>query len=221
MKPLTSRQFAWRGLQAAAMVLVVALTGCSALSEPSPFVARVTVFQQWPADASGATYRFAKGSDTQNLEQRNYQDYLRVQLSQAGLVEAQPWQRDARFTVNFTTNSEAFQTWTEVPSSYPYFYGPPIVGLGYGHRFGWGYSMMVPFGGYGYQSVPVTAWRYTLVVSIRDQSQANAQVYQGTATHVGDGGPDELPFVVPYLAEALFLEFPQPNGESRTVRIRR
>lgn len=207
---------------AVAMLASLVIAGCASL-EPSPFAARVTAFQQWPSDAVGQRYRFAD-AQSGSLEQQNYQDLLRVQLSRVGLVEVQAWERHARFTVGFTTDVQPYQTWTEVPSPYPYYYGAPTLGFGYGHHWGWGYSMMVPFGGfggYGYQPVPVTAWRYTLQVSIRDANRNGAEVYQGTATHTDQGSPDELPYVMPYLAEALFTGFPQPNGEASTVRVRR
>lgn len=219
MKP-----FAWstpgaKGMKGVLVILAsLFLAGCGTL-QPPPFVARVTVFQQWPADAAGATYRFAQGDEPQRLEQRNYQDILRVHLARVGLVEAQPWDRNARFTVQYTTRVEPFQTWTDVPAPYPYGFGP-YMGWGYGPPGWWGYGM-VPFGGAGYQPIPVTAWRYTLQVSIMDRNRNQAEVYQGTVSHTGEAGPGDLPFMVPYLAEALFTGFPQPNGEASTVQVRR
>ncbi|MBU4610269.1 DUF4136 domain-containing protein [Achromobacter sp. GG226] len=196
----------------AAVAATAALAGCAA----SPFNARVTTFQQWPADAVGATYRFAADSRQESLEQRSYEDVIRSSLGSVGLVEAQPGSRPARFTVGFTYRTEPFQTYAETPAPFP----PPFYGYGYYGRGPWGWGMGFPFGGYpAYQAVPVTAYRNILEVSIRDASRGGQEVFQGRAMHAG--GPDSMVDAMPYLAQAVFADFPYGNGQTRTVQVPR
>jgi len=207
-----------RGVRIAASVAVLTgLVGCAANNQ---FVARVTTFQQWPADANGQSFRFEQVPVERNtLELQSYEALVATQLQRIGLVQAQPWARDARFSVRIAYGAMPFQTWDDVPA--PFYGGPAFSygGFGYGNGWGLGYGMMYPFGGYGpaYTAVPVTAWRDTLEVSIRDSSQGNAEVFQGRATH--DAGRAALPYVMPYLVDAVFQNFPQGNGQVRTVRI--
>lgn len=207
-----------RGLRFAASVAVMAgMVGCAANNQ---FAARVTTFQQWPADANGQSFRFEQVPAEQNtLELQSYQALVATQLRRVGLTPAQPWARDARFNVRMSYQAVPFQTWDDVPAP---FYGGPAFSyghFGYGHGFGLGYGMMFPFGGYGpaYTAVPVTAWRHTLEVSIRDASRGDAEVFQGRATH--DAGREALARVMPYLVEAVFQDFPLGSGQVRTVRI--
>lgn len=204
-----------RGVRIAASVAVMAgLVGCATDNQ---FAARVTTFQQWPADASGQSFRFEQVPAEQNtLELQSYQALVATQLRRVGLTPAQPWARDARFSVRMAYQATPFQTWDDVPAP---FYGPAFS---YGHfGYGHGFGFMFPFGGYGpgYAAVPVTAWRHALEVSIRDSSRGDAEVFQGRATH--DAGREILPRVMPYLVEAVFQDFPHGNGQVRTVRIPR
>lgn len=201
------------------VLTALVLAGCAA----SPFSARVTTFQQWPADAAGQSYRFgpAPADAAATLEYQSYQDMLRGALSGIGLTEVQPWERDARFTVGFDYGVQPFDTWTEVDD----FYGGPMFSYGYygrrGPGFGWGYSMTFPFGGYPYaRAVPVTAYRASLDVTISDGARGGAQVFQAKARHDG-ADPDSLPRIMPYLVQAVFADFPQASGQTRTVNIPR
>ncbi len=198
----------------AALAATVALAGCAA--GPSPFNARVTTFQQWPTDAVGATYTFAGDNRTATLEHRAYEDVIRSSLGSVGLVEDPPGGAPARFTVGFTYRTEPFQTYADVPTPYP----PAFYGYGYYGRGPWGWGMGMPFGGYpAYQPVPVTAYRNTLEVSIRDAARGGEEVFQGRAMHAG--GPDSMANAMPYLAQAVFSDFPYGHGQTRTVQVPR
>lgn len=212
----------WRrsGLRPAlAAGVAVVLAGCAA----SPFSARVTTFQQWPADAVGQSFRFgaAPAEVAGSLEYRSYQDMLRGALSGIGLTEVQAWERDARFTVSFDYAVQPFDTWAETDA----FYAAPVFSYGYygrgGPGFGWGYNMMFPFGAYPHtRTVPVTAYRATLELAINDRNRGGAQVFQAKARHDG-ADPDALPRIMPYLVQAVFTDFPQASGQTRTVHIPR
>jgi len=197
----------------AGLIALAALGGCATTND---FSAQVTTFQQWPAEAHGQTYRFANAADaSQTLEQQSYRQMIADALTRVGLVAARPWDRQARFEVSFSYGSEPFQSWDEVPMP---FYGAPMFSFGhYGYRSGFGFAF--PFGGYGpsYATVPITAYRETLDVSIRDTSQNAAQVFQASATR--ESARPNLPRSMPYLVEAVFTDFPYGNGQVRQVRI--
>src|SRR5690606_21508226 len=136
-----------RGIRLAASAGAMAiLVGCATNNQ---FAARVTTFQQWPADASGQSYRFGQVPAEQNtLELQSYQALIATQLQRIGLAQAQPWARDARFDVSFAYEAAPFQTWDEVPGP---FYGGPAFSYGHfvcGHGVDLGYGLMFPFGGY-------------------------------------------------------------------------
>lgn len=211
------RRLPMRMLMVAGVAL--ALAGCAA----SPFSARVTTFQQWPGDTAGQSYRFgaAPADVAGTLEHRSYQDMLRSALGGIGLTEVQPWERDARFTVDFDYGVQPYDTWAETDG----YYGGPAFSYGYygrgGSGFGWGYNMMFPFGGYPRaRAVPVTAYRAGLEVTIHDNAHGGVQVYQARARHDG-ADPDALPRIMPYLVQAVFSDFPQASGQTRTVSIPR
>lgn len=195
---------------------VMVLAGCA-----STLPARVTTFQQWPADAPGSTWKMTPTTEQQDsLEYRQYADMVRSSMGPAGVTEAQPGTQ-ARFLVTMTYGVEPVQV--RVERQYDPFYSPwgpygyGFGGFGGGRRggFGLGYG----FGGAGYpqtwSSTTVDASRASLKVEIRDASQANAKVYESTAVNTGSGG--SLPEVMPYLIRAIFDRFPDTNGQVRQV----
>lgn len=195
---------------------VMVLAGCA-----STLPARVTTFQQWPADAPGSTWKMTPTTEQQDsLEYRQYADMVRSSMGPVGVTEAQPGQQ-ARFLVTMTYGVEPVQL--RVERQYDPFYSPwgpygyGFGGFGGGRRggFGLGYG----FGGAGYpqtwSSTTVDASRASLKVEIRDASQANAKVYESTAVNTGSGG--SLPEVMPYLIRAIFDRFPDTNGQVRQV----
>jgi len=199
---------AWvaRGIRGvAAIATVVALSGCA-----STLSANVTSFQQWPDDVVERTYTLSGPSDNKNhLEYSAYQDMLRAAISPTGLVEARDGQR-ARFLVSFHYESTATQVVRREPADrygYGGFYG--------GWPWGWG-------GYYGWPlwvAVPYSAWRNSLIVTIRDASRDGAEVYRSTAATTSTS-PDALLQVMPYLMRAVFDGFPGNNGQTRELQYR-
>ena len=67
-----------------ALFLAALLSGCA-----SPITARVSSFQQWPADAVGASYGFLAPVDhTRELEQASYASLVATELAKQGLQAA-------------------------------------------------------------------------------------------------------------------------------------
>jgi len=178
----------------------VLLSGCA-----TTVPARVTTFQQWPADAVGQTWRFGPGNaQRDDLEHRDYADQIRGAMGPTGLVEAKAGET-ARFIVAFSDSMEPTRVLVQTPAYDPW--GGP-----FGRRFGWG-----PYPP-GWTTSAVDVWRATLRVEISDAKQDNRRVYESTA--VSTGATDSLPRVMPYLVRAIFDHFPDTNGQVREVELR-
>lgn len=183
---------------------LMVLAGCA-----STLSARVTTFQQWPADSQGAPYRIVPPSgDT--LEVQAFSDMIRAAIGRTGLVEAQGEQKP-RFDVHFEYGATVSQEWVQRFHD-PYFdnFGPWGWGGYYGGFRGWG-------GGIYYTpavvNVPVQVSKNTLTVIIRDNQRQGAQVYKSTAVSTAGS----LVEVMPYLAQAVFDGFPGNNGQVRNI----
>ncbi|HUH86708.1 MAG TPA: DUF4136 domain-containing protein [Pusillimonas sp.] len=204
------RQFAaWSRLLTGAMMLTL-VAGCA-----STLSARVTTFQQWPADAQGASYRIVPpAGDT--LEAQAFSDMIRAAIGRTGLYEAQGG-ATPRFNVHFEYGSTVSNEWVQRYHD-PYYYNgfnPWGWGGYYGGYSGWG-------GGIFYSpptvvNVPVQVEKNTLTVSISDNQRQGAQVYKSTA--VSSSG--SLTEVMPYLARAVFDGFPGNNGQVRDITYER
>jgi len=194
---------AWSRMLLGAAALMF-LAGCA-----STLSARVTTFQQWPADAQGAHYRIVPpAGDT--LEVQAFSDMIRAAIGRTGLVEAQGGQKP-RFDVHFEYGSTASQEWVQR------FYDPYFDGFG---PWGWGgyYGGFRGWGGGMYYTpsvvnVPVRVNKNTLTVTINDNQRQGAQVYKSTAVSTSGS----LVEVMPYLAQAVFDGFPGNNGQVRNI----
>ena len=188
--------------------LAVLLSGCA-----SSLSARVTSFQQWPAQAQGETYRLVPGpeQDASSLEYQAFGDMLRAAIGPTGLVEAKAGEQ-ARFDVGFHYENPVRQSWVRRYDDHFYPGFSPFWGS-YGGYYGWG-------GGVFYSprvvTVPVDAYKNQLTVTINDNQQNGIQVYRSSA--VNESLNDNLIAVMPYLTQAVFDNFPGNNGQVRTVR---
>ena len=188
-------------------LLLSALAGCA-----SSLSAKVTTFQQWPADATGSSYRLSPMKGKSNdIEYLAFADMVRAAMGPTGLVEA-PAGKPARFTVELAYDNPAQQGWTQryADEFYPRGWGFTPY---FGSFYGWGGFYVMP----RVVNVPVEYYRNTLTVFIRDNQQAGKEVYRATAVHEGDRA-DDLIRVMPYLARAIFEDFPGNNGRLRKVR---
>lgn len=187
----------------ALLVAVLAVGGCA-----STLSAEVTRYQQWPADAGGARYRIvAQPAQAGGLEFQTYADMVRAAIGVTGLVEAQGSEQ-ARFDVSLDYGSPQAQAWVQRAVD-PFFPGP-YYGAGFGFGRSWG-----AWGGWGYgpaiETVPVTVYRHTLTLTIRDAQQRDREVYKASA--VSASRSDNLTPVMPYLARAVFQGFPGHNAQ--------
>ncbi|WP_454006583.1 DUF4136 domain-containing protein [Alcaligenes sp. Marseille-Q7550] len=202
---ILSTAFSMRVARLAALGLVALATGCAAPS----WSAKLTRYQQWPAQTNGETYRLMS-TDAQrgNLQYQSFADSVRSAIGVTGLVEAQAG-TPARFVVEIDYGNPQEQSW--VPQYADSFYGPMGWGMGRGYfapNDGWA-------GGFFYSppvvNVPVTLYRNYLNVVIRDNRQQQAEVYRATAVSYSQS--DNLAVQMPFLSQAIFDGFPGNNGQ--------
>jgi hypothetical protein len=186
------------------------LVGCA-----STLSARVTSYQQWPANTQGATYRIVPtDGQKNNLEFQSIADMIRASIGPTGLVEAQQGAAP-RFDISVVYANPMTQSWVQRYYNDPYLndgwgFGPAF---GYGGYWGWGGGVMFapPV-----VNVPVVVYQNSLMVIIKDRQNGGAEVYRSTA--VNSSSSDNLIDVMPYLAQAVFDGFPGNNGQVREVR---
>lgn len=195
---------------------LVFISGCA-----STLSARVTSFQQWPADAQGATYRVVPAAaQDNNLEFSAVADMVRASLGPVGLVDDQQVtsanaKSTARFDVHIEYSNPVVQTWVQrYPDPYlndGWGFGPSFGFFNGGYRY-WGGGIYVspPV-----ENIPVAVYKNTLTVIINDNYNKKLEVYRSTA--VQHSRQDNLLAVMPYLARAVFDGFPGNNGQVREV----
>ncbi len=212
-------QFCRVRLIGGALILIALLSGCA-----SPITARVSSFQQWPADAVGASFGFLAPTDhTRELEQASYASLVAVELAKQGLQAAAIGQ-PARILVDLSVSSQL-----ENRS-----YSRPVYQDQYVYRPGFrdaagriypGYWALDPFGARYVgnqqlmQTIQVSNLRLRLLDTQGPASGSPRTIFESNATH--EGSPSPLPSVVPYLVRAVFEGFPGANGRVQVVRFKR
>ncbi len=201
-----------------ALVLVALLSGCA-----SPITARVSSFQQWPADAVGSSFGFLAPTDhTRELEQASYASLVAVELAKQGLQPAASGQ-PARILVDMSVSSQLENR----SYSRPVYQDQYVFRPGFRDAAGRiypGYWMPDPFGPryVGNQqlmeTIQISSLRLRLLDTQGPTSNSPRTVFESNATH--EGGPNPLPSVVPYLVRAVFEGFPGANGRVQVVRFK-
>ena len=206
------------GLAAALLALLAA---CA-----SPITARVTSFNQWPANAAGSTFSYVSRTDnTRELEQATYESFVQLELEKRGLVRA-PAGQVGRMQVDVNTNNRSEQkTYLQPIYQDNYVYLP-----GYRDAAGRifpGVWTLDPFGPryVGDRQINTTLQTSTLQLRLLD-SQGSPPgkartVFESRAVFEGEGRGDQLPQIVPYLVRAVFDDFPGQNGRVHVVRFDR
>ncbi|MCZ2495824.1 DUF4136 domain-containing protein [Xylophilus sp. Kf1] len=206
---------------AALLGAVLGLGGCA-----STVSTRVTNFNAWPADAAGAAFAFTphKAGDARELEQSTYEQYVREALERLGL-KAAPTAPAARFVVEVDASGSqrTVRTLQPVYQNYRVFM-PPRPGPNGTTIPGYWSADMIGGQYIGDREVARTLQVSQLRVQIRDRKGLAASAAPATApsvfeaTAVYEGGMENLPDLMPYLARAVFDGFPGQNGQTREVR---
>jgi hypothetical protein len=180
------------------------LVGCA-----SPITAKVTNFNAWPADAAGATFSYAATAQHRGeLEQATYEGYVGAELTRLGLRQAPAGQTGRLLVEVFITEAERKKTVME-----------PVYDNALTVVQPWGSMTSAQFMSgpryVGDRAVEKTVQVDSLRVRIMDtQGMAPGgkprTVYSSTAVY--EGQDEDLPHVMPFLARALFQDFPGRSG---------
>ncbi|MEO5659516.1 MAG: DUF4136 domain-containing protein [Polaromonas sp.] len=198
-------------------LLVTALLSACAF----PITARVTSFNQWPADMAGSTFSYITAvNPMRELEQATYEGYVQAELEKRGLKRA-PAGQVGRVQVDVAaTHRIEDKTFLAPVYEDNYVFLPPYRDAA-GHIFP-GIWAPDPFGPryVGDQPINRTVQISSLRLRLLDTQGAGPgkarTVFESRAIYEGDNS--ELPALVPYLVRAVFDEFPGQNGRLRTVR---
>lgn len=201
---------------AVVMVVVALLSACA-----SPITAKVTSFNQWPADTAGVGFSFIRPVDALNdLEQQSYEGRVQAELEKIGLRRVATGQV-GRIQVDIVTgNGTRNKQFREAIYRDNYLYRPPYRD-GAGNVYG-GFWVPDQFGSryVGDRIVNRTVQVSNLRVRLLD-SQGSAPgkpraVFESRAIYEGDN--EDLATLVPYLVRAVFDGFPGQNGKVRSVK---
>jgi hypothetical protein len=201
-----------------ALILVALLSGCA-----SPITARVSSFQQWPADAAGASFGFLAPADhTRQLEQASYASLVATELAKQGLQAAASGQ-PARILVDMSVSSQLeHRSYSRPVYQDQYIYRPGFRDAA--GRIYPGYWMPDPFGPryignqQSMETVQVSSLRLRLLDTQGPAGSSPRTVFESNATQ--EGRPSPLSPVVPYLVRAVFEDFPGANGRVQVVRFK-
>ncbi len=199
-----------------AVLAAALLTACA-----SPITAKVTSFNQWPANVAGSTFSYIRPTDGINdLEQQAYEGYVQAELERVGLRRAPPGQV-GRIEVDIVTgNGTRDRKVREAVYQDYYIFHPPYRNAA-GNVFP-GYWGPDTFGSryVGDREVIRTMQVSNLRIRLLD-TQGNTPgrpraVFESRAVYEGDN--EDLPDLVPYLVRAVFDGFPGQNGRVKLVK---
>jgi len=188
---------------------VLALAGCAL-----PVASDLTVFHEWPEQAP-RTFRFVTTeAQLDSLEHASYRQVMRAELARIGFTESQTPRFELRFDPMVLSRTER-----RVDYAYPYVQ-PWFYWGTWGSRGG--VSIATPWPGYygGYAvDRDVTWYEYRLSITIRDLAAGGRKVYEANA--VASGSAPSIAGAMPYLARAVFADFPGLSGVPRRVEVPR
>jgi len=196
----------------AALLVVLSmalLTGCA-----NTLTAKVTRFNQWPADAAGHTYSFTAAEPARELEVGAYQAQVSTELERIGL-RAAPTGQTGRFVVQLLASTAERERKRLEPVYRDDWVWTPAYRDARGHLRG-GYWMPDVWGPryVGDRQVTQTMQVSRLQVRITEPA-ARRTVFEATALNESTDG--DLVEVVPYLVRGMFQDFPGANGQVRRL----
>ena len=199
-----------------AWLLIAALLGACA----SSITAKVTSFNQWPADAAGAGFSFIRPADGANdLEQQSYEKNAQLELEKFGLKRA-PAGQVGRIQVDVVTgNGTRNRMYQEPIYRDNLVYHPPNRDA-VGNVFNgfWASDLWGPqYVGErtAVRTLQVSNLRFRLLDSQGNAGKPKA-VFESRAVYEGD--IEDLPKLVPYLVQTALDGFPGKSGTVRTVK---
>ena len=202
-------------LHLVSFVVIGLLAACA-----SPITAKVTRFNQWPADAAGASFSFIRPSDALNdLEQQAYESTVATELEKFGL-KRMPAGQVGRLQVDVVTgNGTRNRTYREPIYRDSLVYHPPYRDA-VGNVFN-GFWAPDLFGStyVGDRTIVRTLQVSNLRLRLLDSKGAAGKpkaVFESRAAY--EGSIEDLPKLVPFLVRAALADFPGKSGTVSTVR---
>ena len=199
-----------------ATLFLALLSACA-----SPITAKVTSFNQWPADTMGATFSFVRPVDDLNdLEQQAYESKVQVELEKLGLRRGAPGQV-GRIQVDLVTgNGTRNKQFREAIYRDNSVYHPPYRDAA-GNVFG-GFWAPNQFGSRYVgdrlvtRIVQVSSLRLRLLDLQGNTPGKPRAVFESRAVYEGDN--EDLVSLIPFLVRAVFDDFPGQNAWVHTVK---
>jgi hypothetical protein len=198
--------------------LALLLQGCGTTMIRSD----VTTFHEWPADLPDKSYVFERTKEQENdLEYRNYENLVRVELKRLGFVEA-PDIQSARLKAALRYGINARDVRVSYPVvADPLWYGSPWRGS-YGPYYSPFYSPFYDPFWYGPPAVGRREENYQLFTRELHVSLARAadgkKLYDTTVVSEGRNG--SLAAIMPYMVRSAFADFPGKSGAPRRVELK-
>ncbi|MDO4905900.1 MAG: DUF4136 domain-containing protein [Lautropia sp.] len=209
----------WAGVVAAAVV-TLSLSGCATY-----FGAEVTAYHQPGQSLKGQSFRFVPNPAQQDsLQFQTYAAMLRKELLAQGMLETGSPRNEIEVTFDYSTDGGSPMRYTQPQYGYVY-RGSRLVRRDRVDADGRAVTVWdsVPMYGYeliGYDTYLRTVYRHEIKLTmayVQPRKGGLSRLYEGTAsTHSED---ISLNNAVPLLIEALFQDFPGPNGATRHVRV--
>lgn len=199
-----------------ALLSMAALQGCASRLETT-----VTTFHQAGTSWAGKRFEFVPTErQRDSLEYKAYADRVSQALQAHGLVPAAGKGADVDVSLDY----KAIELRPLVYSSPIYGYGSfgpvwgwhPYARYGGGVVFGWQPYWSLGYGAVANDYREYRNWRRELTVRMVPPG-GGANQFEATAFH--DGASESLPQVMPALVEAIFHDFPGPNGQVRQVLV--
>lgn len=197
-------------------MVVALLQGCATALDTT-----VTAFHQ--SEVSWAGKRFAivpDGSQRDSLEFQSYAALVSQGLQKNGLVALGPsasgaadvdvrlhYKAEELRPLVYSTPYYGYGAFGPLWGPYPYYYGPYYARAPY-----W----PMAYGVVGAETREYRSWRRELKVDIGKPGESGRQF---EATAASDGANASLVQVMPALVEAIFHDFPGPNGQVRHVQV--
>ena len=189
----------------------------------SPIATKVTSFNQWPADTTGATFSFIRPADAMNdLEQQSYEKTIQIELEKLGLKRAAPGQL-GRLQVDVVTgNGTRNRTYQQPIYRDNLLYHPPYRDA-VGNVFQ-GFWAADPFGSryVGERTVVRTVRVSNLRLRLLDTAGAATNAGKPRAVFearvVYEGDVEDLATLMPFLVRAALNDFPGQSGKVVTVK---
>lgn len=193
----------------ALLALSTLLAGCA-----TTIRSEVTTFQEWPAHLPDKTYVFERTKEQNNdLEYRNYENLVRVELNRLGFTEASETRPPTlKVTLNYGIEvRDVHEVYPVVVD--PYWPGPAWRGY-YGPFYDpfWYWPPVVEQRESDYQLF--TRHLRIAITRIAD----GKKLYETTVVSQGTNG--SLAAVMPYMVHSAFVDFPGKSGVPHYVELK-